>query len=342
MRKLFSIFVLLGVFAGLAIPQATMTSTTLSVALDATATNLTVASATGITAASGSQVNTVLFVDKEALTVQEVSGTVITVRRNYYGLAGSHASGATVWVGPPSYFGTNDKSGSCTSALQVVLPYINVNNGNIYRCTNSAWDLEQTITKLKGSLGNNLDLQTVSDSKPVRINSRDYTQTSGSSIGFQVKPNQTTVNANYVMGGEISPRIATGIAGAGIIGLHVDAYLKGTTAGTISGDVRSLNVEVIADDAGTRTISGNVSAIRIRSAFSATTITGKFVPIRIEYPETQTNSKTYDAVFELTGTVPLVWNSAPGTEPTTADGYIKVLVNGAARYIQLYSTAPTD
>jgi hypothetical protein len=45
-------------------------------------------------------------------------------------------------------------------------------------------------------------------------------------------------------------------------------------------------------------------------------------------------------VLELTGTVPLVWNSDPSTELDlpggTVKGYIAVLVNGAKRYIALY------
>jgi len=66
------------------------------------------------------------------------------------------------------------------------------------------------------------------------------------------------------------------------------------------------------------------------------------VDFRIEKAETQTNSQQWDCVLELPSTAAGIWNSAPGTEPSTADGYFKVLVNGVARYVQLYSTAPTD
>jgi hypothetical protein len=198
-----------------------------------------------------------------------------------------------------------------------------------------------SLLSLTAVSAQHLSINTVSDDKQVRINSRNFT-TSGDFMAFQAKPAQAA-NGNTITGGQISPRVNDTFTMSGsVIGLHVDAYLKGTSAGTITGDVRGLNIELVTDDAGTRTISGNVSAIRIRSAFSGTTITGKFVPIRIEKAETQTNSKQYDAVLELPSTVAGVWNSAPGTEPTTADGYIKVLVNGAARYIQLYSGAPVD
>lgn len=190
-------------------------------------------------------------------------------------------------------------------------------------------------------------LEVVGESGPIKMNSRDFTPTTGDSIGVQIKPAASvTKTSDGVKGLEVSPRVNSGVAMAGasgtIVGIHADAYLKGTAAGTLGGDVRALNLELVTDDAGTRTISGNVNAIRVRSAFSATTITGKFVPIRIEKAETQTGSKQYDAVLELPSTNAGVWNDAPGTEPTTADGYIKVLVNGNARYIQLYSGAPVD
>lgn len=188
-----------------------------------------------------------------------------------------------------------------------------------------------------------LDVETTNDGRTVRINSRSYDQTSGSSIGFQSKPAQNTGSSGNIIGGEISPRVNSGVALSGsgsIIGLHVDAYLKGTAAGTIAGDVRGLQVELVTDDAGTRTISGNVSGIRIRTAFSATTITGKFAAIRIEKNEVQTNSKNYDAVLLLTGTVAGVWNDDPTTELNnpggTVKGYIKVIVNGQDKYIALY------
>ena len=190
-----------------------------------------------------------------------------------------------------------------------------------------------------------LVLTTDSDDRQIRINSRNFAQTSGSSIAFQAKPAQNVGSSGSVIGGEISPRVNSGVAlsgSGGIIGLHVDAYLKGTAAGTIGGDVRGLQVELVTDDAGTRTVSGNVTGLRFRAAFSATTITGKFVPIRIEKAEAQTNSKQWDAVLELPSTNAGIWHDDPNTEPSTAAGYIKVLVNGNARYIQLYSTAPTD
>lgn len=51
----------------------------------------------------------------------------------------------------------------------------------------------------------NLDLKTTTDSKPVRINSRNYTQASGDSIGFQATPNQTVTTTGEVFGAQLKP-----------------------------------------------------------------------------------------------------------------------------------------
>ena len=179
-------------------------------------------------------------------------------------------------------------------------------------------------------------LETVQDNKQVKINSRDFSQATGSSIAFQVKPAQTVTSTGSLIGGEISPRLNNDIDIANVIGLHVDAYLKGTATKTVSGDVRGLQIELVTDDSGTNTVSGDVSAVRIRAAFSASTLTGVMAPFRVEVAETQTNSQAWDCLFELTGQSAGVWNDDPATELTlTAKGYIKVIVNGADRYIPL-------
>lgn len=176
----------------------------------------------------------------------------------------------------------------------------------------------------------------------VRLNSVTNIGTANDLIGFQSKPAQGIATAQNVIGGEISPRVLDTFAltgSASLIGLHVDAYLKGTT-GNIAGDLRGLQVELVSDVGTTRTIAGYVCGLRIRSYLTTGGITGNKCAIRIEVPEA--GGTAYDSVFTLTGTHPLLWNSAPGTEPSTADGYITVNVNGATRYIQLYSGAPVD
>lgn len=210
-----------------------------------------------------------------------------------------------------------------------------------FLCNGTTWYEAHTIGKLEAPTAAHLELMTVSDDKQVRINSRNYTQASGSSIGFQSKPAQTVDSTGSVIGGEISPRINDGVDIANIIGLHVDAYLKGTAAKTVSGDVRGLQIELVTDDGGTNTISGDVVGLRMRAAFSASTLTGAMTAIKIEKAEAQTNSQQWGYVLDLTGVNGLIWDDDFGTEPSTAAGGFKVRINGQDRWVQTYSSAPS-
>jgi len=173
----------------------------------------------------------------------------------------------------------------------------------------------------------------------LRFNSITNTGTANDFIGFQCKPAQGAATAKNVVGAEIGPRVNSGFAltgGGSLIGATIAPELKGTAAGTIGGDYRCLQLEAVTDDGGTRAITGNVSMLRFRSAFSSGTISGKFVPIRIEKPEAQTNSKNFDAVFELTSALSGIWDKTAAVN-ATQNGYIKVLVDGTAAYIPLYT-----
>lgn len=179
----------------------------------------------------------------------------------------------------------------------------------------------------------------------IRLNSQtDSTSVSGDLIGFQSKPRTGIAGSQTVYGSQISAQISNGIATTGsIIGGIFDTYLRGTAAGTIGGRVSALDLELVTDDAGTRDITGYVTGLRIRKAFSAGTVTGVQSAIRVEFPEVQTGSESYDALFELTGNVgtgaTVAWHSTQTS--ATASGVIGVMVNGAKRYITLTSGTPS-
>ena len=328
--------------------QETLDSTTLGAAVNATTTTITIAADT----TEGVKVGDVAFVDREAMKVTVVNSLTLTVTRGFGPtVATSHTSGETIYIDDPELFGlTWDgklPSGSCTSAGMGATPRIDLYTGDIYTCTSSEWAKVLNVAGLKSKLDLHLLLDTTSDDRAVRINSRTYSTISGgTALGFSSKPAQGVNNTGTIQGGEISPRINNGFTAANAQGLMVDVELKGTTARTISGDVRILRLEAIADDGGTSTVSGDVSLISMRSAFSATAITGSFVPILIEKPEAQTNSQTYDAVLKLTGAVSDAWGSNTDSGDTEG-GYISVLTdfdgNGTytKMYILLYSDAPT-
>ncbi len=134
--------ILCGLFlaASLSFAQTTIVSnTTFSAAVTSTAqTNVRVASATGITAN-----NTMLFSEGEAMFVNAVNGTTISVTRGQpTSRAVQHPNGALVWFGPPNQFQfaapVGYPAGACTR-VGAVLPYIDVNNNVISDCDGGVW-----------------------------------------------------------------------------------------------------------------------------------------------------------------------------------------------------------
>ena len=140
-----------------------------------------------------------------------------------------------------------------------------------------------------------LELDTVDDGTPVRINSRSYTQTSGSSIGMQSKPSQTVTTTGDVIAAEFSPRYQDGIGGGGLVAVKGDPVLKGTT-GNLSGNVVAFEANIDFGLSGTRTITGAVAALRTFLAVpSGFTYTGKKSVILVANP----NIAQWDYVFDI-------------------------------------------
>jgi hypothetical protein len=241
---------------------------------------------------------------------------------------------------------TTITNASQAAARTYTIPDAGANASFVMTAGNQTIAGNKTFTGIIASSGAHLQLNSGVTStdlagNTVRLNSITNIGTANSLIGFQAKPAQGASMANNVIGCEISPRLEDTFALTGtasLIGAHVDAYLKGTT-GDIAGDVRGMQIELVTDDAGTRTVSGDVVGLRMRAAFSGT-ITGDMVAFRVEKAETQTNSKQWEYLMELTGDNGLVWRDDYTTEVTTLAGAIKVLVNGQDRWIPLYSGAP--
>ena len=139
----------------------------------------------------------------------------------------------------------------------------------------------------------NLTINSKEDDKTILINSRDYSQSSGTSIGFQSRPNQAVAGAS-VHGCEIQPRFADGISGVDLVGANISAVLKGTT-GNLSGAVHVLELETDFNDSSTRQITGNVDIIRIVGSFPSGMTFGKKSAIRIAAP----NEGTFDALIAV-------------------------------------------
>jgi hypothetical protein len=128
--------------AALGYSQTVTTSTTLAAAMGRNDTTINLTSSTNVLAqGTNNQVMTGLYVDREYMTVTTNvnaagTGNIWNVKRSTLGLASTHLSGATVWVGPPSVFdqGPTDRVGSCTASNFQYLPLVEVRSGTLMNC----------------------------------------------------------------------------------------------------------------------------------------------------------------------------------------------------------------
>lgn len=170
MKKIIFVLAFILSFAAVEVQAQTyLTNTTLSAAITATQTTLTVASATNI-AAGGA-----LFIDHEVLEVVSVSGTTITVSRTQRPAA--HASSAVVYVATVAQrpfvmlshngarrMGQCSTSTSSTPSVALAsirfLPIIDIDTGDFYNCRRNGasgtwvWNVTnvQTVNAEAGSV----------------------------------------------------------------------------------------------------------------------------------------------------------------------------------------------
>jgi len=183
--------------------------------------------------------------------------------------------------------------------------------------------------------GDNVNTQINShrDNRTVAINSRDYTQATGDSIGMQVTPNQTVTTTGEVFGAQFKPRLAAGISGNTVNGLGIDSEVK-SGAGNLSDDLRGINVYLGATGSGT--ITGNAAIIRARAEIAAT-VTGQVCFADIENSEGAVGWEAFVNFSAALGTHTMTTN----TDKTgnAKSGTIKVVASGTLYHIQLYANA---
>lgn len=109
-----------------------LNSTTLAAALDATGHRVY------LTSASTVEVGHLLFVDREAMLVQRLDGTVARVARGWGSTrAAAHASGATVYTGAQERFYGSAPTGY--NADTPYTPWIDLTTGDIYTVQSNQW-----------------------------------------------------------------------------------------------------------------------------------------------------------------------------------------------------------
>jgi len=125
-------------------PPVSPIFTTFAAAVSSTSQqSIRLTSATGVTAPTNVNPGTVLFADGEAMTVNSVNGTTVSVARGEpTSRAVKHASGGLVWVGTGnSYQFANPvgyPAGVC-SRTGAILPFIDLDNNIISDCQGGVW-----------------------------------------------------------------------------------------------------------------------------------------------------------------------------------------------------------
>lgn len=185
---------------------------------------------------------------------------------------------------------------------------------------------------MRFELSDHTHVKSVSDTKNVRINSRNYTQTSGDASGVQIKPNQTVATAG-ITGLEVSPRFASTIAGTNLVGIKCDPVLKGTGGGNLSGSVTAIQCNLDFNTSGSRTISGDVTAFESFLAIpSGNTYSGHISFLRVR----TVNIKGWDSFLNLDDANTGV-SEASDKDANTAAHTLRVHIADTLFHIQLYA-----
>ncbi len=219
--------------------QAAMNQTTINAAATATAGTVSVASATSIVAGHE------MFIEREAMLVQSVSGTTISVQRGYDGTnAASHPQGALAYTGTPSRFSRTNYAGSCTSTSQVVLPIVNTATGQLFDCVNSLW---ASFTTTPGGAGGNIRSRRDVGNAATTIALTDYVvslRTTGTGSGGTGNPVITWT----------LPTVGTGILGKEYVFLDESGGVTATTYIAVYGTVNGSTSYLIKTAYGSVTV----------------------------------------------------------------------------------------
>lgn len=261
--------------------QTILNNTTLSVAAadptggSANVKTIVVASATGISAPSASDPTkaTILYVDREAMDVEAVSGTTITVARGTNSTSGRpHASGAVVFV-IPAYLVTYSggmygappavPGGSCTRSNETYLPRIQFVSGIISDCLGGQWVNGDALQTTRSS--------TPFLSPPIGATLQTAIDTAGNAAGASTEQYCTQVYLPY-------SKMLTGLA-----------LLNGTTVGT------NKWLYILYDS------SGNLLA-NTATAGATTSGASTYQQIAFTAPYYAVGPATYFACFQANGT----------------------------------------
>lgn len=186
----------------------------------------------------------------------------------------------------------------------------------------------------KGGSGAAVDdhfyLDTISDTKTLRFNSRDFIATSGDINAMQSKPNISVGGSTGVCALEVSPRVASGITTTGkVVGIFSNPLSKGTTGNV--GTMRAFEGKVECPTGSTKTTT-NCWILEAMNAMHGTVTNGPTV-IKVNAAG---GNKDWEALMELCDNGGAIADLASAV--TTVNGAIKVIIGTTTCYIPTYAS----
>lgn len=197
-----------------------------------------------------------------------------------------------------------------------------------YESTTSGWvDIGQRTSALTG-FQDHVYINTDKADKTVRINSKTFT-TDNSIIGLQTKPRAGVNMTNDCIGMESMPGLGvTAITStAGIVCFKAEPYIH-ATAGAISGDVRGYEAS-LGCPSGAGTIAGTLSALKAINN-TAKAVTGG---IYVIHAAASGDAQPWSGLAKLPDDGQIASSSE---NPSTINGWVKVLIGTNVRYIATY------
>lgn len=179
-----------------------------------------------------------------------------------------------------------------------------------------------------------VEIMTDDDQKNVRINSRDYTRTSGDQTAVQSKPNMSVTGTGGITGIEVSPRFADGCAGSKLVGIMSNPDLKGTT-GDLSSAMRCYEGKLESASGSTRTVA-EAYVLHCMQALHGTVTKGPYA-IAVDAG----GGNVAWAGFAILPDDSQIANDEDTGSANTIAGYIKVMIGSVVRYIYTYSVIPS-
>lgn len=181
--------------------------------------------------------------------------------------------------------------------------------------------------------GGHYSLETLEDDKRIRLNSRNYAATSGDIMGFDSRPRANASGTQTMIGGYIAPGYNDGVAGANLIGMIFDPYLKGSS-GNLSGDIRAVQGQITDENVGGRTIGGVSSIFDAWQQLAAHTFIGGVYVVNVR----AAGGATPWSGFARLPDDSQVANDGDDKSGGTV-GWIKVMIGSKTGYIQVESLA---